>query len=87
MCFYLILFLLDIHIKNSRERSVLDLIKCANLFRAYSFGVASSVLQMVPFASFLFACTNTVGAALWAANIEAKSGTAPGLREQSKKAT
>ncbi|EED20171.1 conserved hypothetical protein [Talaromyces stipitatus ATCC 10500] len=50
------------------------------------FGVASSVLEMVPFASFIFACTNTVGAALWASNIESKSGTAPGLREQSKKA-
>lgn len=57
------------------------------IYFAGSFGVASSVLQMVPFASFIFTCTNTVGAALWAANIEAKSGTAPGLREQSKKAT
>jgi hypothetical protein len=51
-----------------------------------SFGVASSVLEMVPFASFIFMCTNTVGAALWAANIETRAGTAPGLREQSKKA-
>lgn len=51
-----------------------------------SFGVASSVLEMVPFASFIFTCTNTVGAALWASNIETRSGTAPGLREQSKKA-
>ncbi|OKL60512.1 hypothetical protein UA08_04268 [Talaromyces atroroseus] len=34
------------------------------------FGVAAAVLEMVPFASFLFACTNTVGAALWAASVE-----------------
>lgn len=51
-----------------------------------SFGVAASVLEMVPFASFIFTCTNTVGAALWASNVESKAGTAPGLREQSKKA-
>lgn len=53
-----------------------------------SFGIASSVLEMVPFASFVFTCTNTVGAALWASNVETSmsSGTAPGLREQSKKA-
>ncbi|GAM41317.1 hypothetical protein TCE0_042f14351 [Talaromyces pinophilus] len=46
-----------------------------------SFGVASSVLEMVPFASFVFTCTNSVGAALWASNVESKAGTA-----QSKKA-
>ena len=45
---------------------------------------------MVPVASILFAFTNTVGAALWAADIEkgnvTKEGTAPGLKEQGKKA-
>jgi len=51
-----------------------------------SFGVASSVLEMVPFVSFAFTCTNSVGAALWASNVEMRAGTAPGLREQSKKA-
>lgn len=51
-----------------------------------SFGVASSVLEMVPFASFVFTCTNSVGAALWASNVEMRAGTAPSLREQSKKA-
>lgn len=51
-----------------------------------SFGVLSFVLEMVPVLSFVFSYTNTVGAALWAADIEAKSSTAPGLREQAKRA-
>jgi hypothetical protein len=33
-------------------------------------GIASYVLEMVPFASIAFSFTNTVGAALWAADIE-----------------
>ncbi|OGE56600.1 hypothetical protein PENARI_c003G12551 [Penicillium arizonense] len=33
-------------------------------------GIASCVLEMVPFASILFSFTNTVGAALWAADLE-----------------
>ena len=44
----------------------------------------------MPIASILFAFTNTVGAALWAADIEkgnvTKEGTAPELKEQAKKA-
>ncbi len=55
-----------------------------------SFGVASVLLELVPVASILFAFTNTVGAALWAADMEkgnvTGSGTAPHLREQVKKA-
>ncbi len=55
-----------------------------------SFGVAATLLELVPVASILFAFTNTVGAALWAADIEkgnvTKEGTAPGLKEQGKKA-
>ena len=45
------------------------------------------MLEMVPVAGILFAFTNTCGAALWAADMEQKSGTAPGLREQAKKAS
>ncbi|KAJ5128617.1 hypothetical protein N7448_002333 [Penicillium atrosanguineum] len=35
-----------------------------------ALGIASFVLEMVPFASIAFSFTNTVGAALWAADIE-----------------
>lgn len=49
-----------------------------------SFGVAASMLEMVPFASFVFACTNTVGAALWAASIENRSAASS---EENKKST
>ncbi|KAK3941904.1 hypothetical protein QBC46DRAFT_381226 [Diplogelasinospora grovesii] len=56
-----------------------------------AFGTVATLLEMVPFASILFSFTNTVGAALWAADIEAKEtemtqGTAPGLREAAQKA-
>ncbi|KAL8933834.1 MAG: hypothetical protein Q9216_006193 [Gyalolechia sp. 2 TL-2023] len=54
------------------------------------FGVAAVLLELVPLASILFAFTNTVGAALWAADIEkqhiTKEGTAPKLREQARNA-
>lgn len=54
------------------------------------FGIAATLLEMVPVASIFFAFTNTVGAALWAADFESgnvsKEGTAPHLREQAKKA-
>ncbi|KAK8103154.1 hypothetical protein PG984_016300 [Apiospora sp. TS-2023a] len=59
---------------------------------AYSaFGTIATLLEMVPFASMFFAFTNTVGAALWAADIEAQESqmdntTAPSLREAAKKA-
>lgn len=59
---------------------------------AYSgFGTVATLLELVPFANIIFSFTNTVGAALWAADIEKKenamtSGTAPGLRETAKKA-
>ncbi|KAH8907426.1 hypothetical protein BR93DRAFT_926477 [Coniochaeta sp. PMI_546] len=59
---------------------------------AYSgFGTVATLLEMIPFASIVFSFTNTVGAALWAADIEKKesemsSSTAPGLREAAKKA-
>ena len=55
----------------------------------YSFGVAAVLLELVPVASILFAFTNTVGAALWAADMEkgnvTNEGTAPGLKEQARK--
>jgi hypothetical protein len=41
---------------------------------------------MIPFANLVFAFTNTVGAALWAAELEKSAGTAPKLREQARKA-
>ena len=55
-----------------------------------SFGVAAVLLELVPVASILFAFTNTVGAALWAADMEkgnvTADGTAPQLQEKAKKA-
>lgn len=55
-----------------------------------SFGIAAVLLELIPIASIFFAFTNTVGAALWAADIEkgnvTNEGTAPHLREQAKKA-
>ncbi|OJD24912.1 hypothetical protein ACJ73_03724 [Blastomyces percursus] len=49
-----------------------------------SFGAAAFVLEMVPFASLAFAYTNTVGAALWASNLEKSIYKAPSM-EQAKK--
>ena len=49
-----------------------------------SFGVVATLLEMVPVAGLFFAFTNSVGAALWASDIEVQSTTAPGLREQAK---
>ena len=55
-----------------------------------SFGVTAVLLELVPVASILFAFTNTVGAALWAADMEkgnvSEHGTSPHLREQAQKA-
>jgi len=52
-----------------------------------SFGVGALVLEMIPLAGIFFAFTNTVGAALWAADMEEARSTAPGLRDQAKKAS
>jgi hypothetical protein len=61
----------------------------------YRFGVVAFALEMVPFANLVFAFTNTVGAALWAADLEREGerndtatadSTAPALREQAKQA-
>jgi hypothetical protein len=40
---------------------------------------------MIPFASLIFAFTNTVGAALWAADMEKNATTSPNLRKQVEK--
>ena len=57
---------------------------------ADSFGVGAVLLELVPVASIFFAFTNTVGAALWAADLETgnvtSQGTSPELKEKAKKA-
>jgi len=63
---------------------------------SYSFGVPATLLETIPIANIFFAFTNTVGAALWAADLEKHGGTtasgagstttAPGLRDQAKRA-
>ena len=57
-----------------------------------SFGVPAVLLELVPLFGIFFAFTNTVGAALWAADMEQKSAagqdtTAPHLRNQAELAT
>ena len=51
-----------------------------------AFGVAAFLLEMIPFANLIFAFTNTVGAALWAADLEKNATTSPKVRELAKKA-
>ncbi|KAK3674316.1 hypothetical protein LTR78_005785 [Recurvomyces mirabilis] len=51
-----------------------------------SFGVVATLLEMIPVLGIFMAFTNTCGAALWAAELEQKAGTAPQLQEQAKKA-
>jgi hypothetical protein len=56
-----------------------------------AFGLVATLLEMIPVASMFFTFSNTVGAALWAADIEDKNtsmtdGTAPSLRETAEKA-
>jgi hypothetical protein len=53
------------------------------------FGLVATLLEMIPLASMFFTYTNTVGAALWAADIESMNTsmtdeTAPTLREAAK---
>lgn len=55
-----------------------------------SFGVPAVLLELVPIAGIFFSFTNTVGAALWAADMEQKRSptgentTAPNLRNQAE---
>jgi uncharacterized protein involved in cysteine biosynthesis len=56
-----------------------------------AFGLVATLLEMVPLVSIVFSFTNTVGAALWASDIETRAsptenGTAPSLREAAKNA-
>ena len=50
-----------------------------------SFGVVAVLLELIPIANIFFAFTNTVGAALWAADLEHSDTTAPKLKEQAEK--
>jgi len=63
-------------------------LQCADLF---SFGIPAVLLELVPIAGIFFSFTNTVGAALWAADMEqgrqgSSSTTAPNLRNQAERA-
>ncbi|KAF2000785.1 hypothetical protein P154DRAFT_522375 [Amniculicola lignicola CBS 123094] len=49
-----------------------------------SFGVPAVLLELVPLVGIFFSFTNTVGAALWAADMERKQATAPNLRNQAE---
>ncbi|KAI9886858.1 MAG: hypothetical protein M1823_001357 [Watsoniomyces obsoletus] len=52
-----------------------------------SFGVVAVLLELVPLASIFFAFTNTVGAALWASDLErSQHTTAPKLKDDASKA-
>jgi hypothetical protein len=51
-----------------------------------AFGVVAFVLEMIPFANLIFAFTNTVGAALWAADLEKNATPSSNVRELAKKA-
>lgn len=56
-----------------------------------SFGIPAVLLELVPIAGIFFSFTNTVGAALWAADMEqgqqsGGSTTAPNLRNQADQA-
>jgi len=56
----------------------------------HSFGTVATLLELIPFASIFFTFTNTVGAALWAADIEGNNTamtemTSPKPREGTKK--
>jgi len=47
----------------------------------YSYGMICVALNLIPLANVAFAFTNTVGAALWAADLEAQE------KQTTKKAT
>jgi hypothetical protein len=49
-----------------------------------AFGTVAVLLQMIPAAGILFLFTNTVGAALWAIEME-KKGVAPPKGDEGKK--
>lgn len=49
-----------------------------------AFGTVATLLELIPFASILFSFTNTVGAALWAADIESNNTTMTEMQSPSK---
>ncbi|KAF2274896.1 uncharacterized protein EI97DRAFT_468477 [Westerdykella ornata] len=49
-----------------------------------SFGVPAVLLELIPVLGIFFSFTNTVGAALWASDMEQTSSTSPNLREQAE---
>ena len=52
-----------------------------------AFGTVGVLLEMIPVVGVLFGLPNTVGAALWAAEMEkGEQGTAPELKEKARKA-
>jgi len=51
------------------------------------FGIPATLLETVPIAGIFFAFTNTCGAALWAADLEAGNTTSAKLKAQADKAT
>ena len=50
----------------------------------HRFGVCALVLSFVPIAGLVFTFTNTVGAALWAADLEAKSAIIEGEQDSDR---
>jgi predicted PurR-regulated permease PerM len=54
------------------------------LIRPFSFGVPAVLLELIPVLGIFFAFTNTVGAALWASDMEQNGTTAPNLRNQAE---
>jgi len=51
----------------------------------HSFGIVACLLELIPIAGIFFSFTNTVGASLWAADLEQSGTTAPVLRNQAEK--
>ncbi|KAH8655052.1 hypothetical protein BGZ60DRAFT_418295 [Tricladium varicosporioides] len=47
-----------------------------------AFGTVATLLELIPFASIIFNFTNTVGAALWAADIESNNTTMTEIKKQ-----
>jgi predicted PurR-regulated permease PerM len=49
-----------------------------------SFGILAVLLELIPFVGIVFAFTNTIGAALWASDMEQLRTTAPNLQQQAE---
>jgi hypothetical protein len=53
--------------------SLNDTTSTTNYLHTTRFGVPAMLLEMIPFVGIFFSFTNTVGAALWAADLEKQS--------------